>query len=70
MNPCDEPSPDPLAPRTIAHPAIAFAADPPNADIDALLFAGPDAQANTLRRTLAARDVTIVPLISDRADGG
>jgi RHH-type proline utilization regulon transcriptional repressor/proline dehydrogenase/delta 1-pyrroline-5-carboxylate dehydrogenase len=55
--------------RTIAHPAIAFAADPPNADIDALLFAGPPAQADTVRRTLAARDGAILPLIQDRPDG-
>ena len=42
--------------RTIAHPAIAFASDPATADIDALLFTGPPDQADTLRRTLAARD--------------
>jgi RHH-type proline utilization regulon transcriptional repressor/proline dehydrogenase/delta 1-pyrroline-5-carboxylate dehydrogenase len=55
--------------RTIAHPAIAFAADPATADIDALLFAGPDDQADALRRTLAAREGAIVPLIQDGADG-
>ncbi len=55
--------------RTVAHPAIAFAADPPNADIDALLFAGPPAQADAVRRTLAARDGAILPLIQDRPDG-
>ncbi len=55
--------------RTIAHPAIAFAADPATADIDALLLAGPPDQADSLRRTLAARDGAIVPLIQDRADG-
>ena len=49
--------------RTIAHPAIAFASDPAAADIDALLFAGPPDQADSLRRTLAARDGAIVPLI-------
>ena len=55
--------------RTIAHPSIAFAADPATADIDALLFAGHPDQADSLRRTLAARDGALVPLIQDRADG-
>ena len=55
--------------RTIAHPAIAFASDPATADIDALLFTGPPDQADSLRRTLAARDGAIVPLIQDRPDG-
>jgi RHH-type proline utilization regulon transcriptional repressor/proline dehydrogenase/delta 1-pyrroline-5-carboxylate dehydrogenase len=55
--------------RTIAHPSIAFSADPATADIDALLFTGPPDQADSLRRTLSARDGAIVPLIQDRADG-
>jgi RHH-type transcriptional regulator, proline utilization regulon repressor / proline dehydrogenase / delta 1-pyrroline-5-carboxylate dehydrogenase len=55
--------------RTIAHPAIAFAQDPATADIGALLFAGPPEAADTLRRTLSARDGAIVPLIQDRPDG-
>ena len=55
--------------RTIAHPAIAFSMGPAAADIDALLFAGPPEAADDLRRTLAARDGAIVPLILDRADG-
>ncbi|MFL5333097.1 MAG: trifunctional transcriptional regulator/proline dehydrogenase/L-glutamate gamma-semialdehyde dehydrogenase [Geminicoccaceae bacterium] len=55
--------------RSIAHPTIAFAADPTTADIDALLFAGPPAQADDLRRTLAARDGAIVPLIQNRTNG-
>jgi RHH-type proline utilization regulon transcriptional repressor/proline dehydrogenase/delta 1-pyrroline-5-carboxylate dehydrogenase len=55
--------------RTIAHPAIAFASDPATADIDALLFTGSPDQADTLRRTLAARDGPLVPLIHDRIDG-
>ena len=55
--------------RTIAHPSIAFASDPATADIEALLFTGPPDQADRLRRTLAARDGAIVPLLQDRADG-
>ena len=55
--------------RAIAHPSIAFAADPATADIDALLFTGPADHADSLRRTLAARDGAIVPLILDRPDG-
>ena len=58
------PGPHHRPPRHRASPS-----DPATADIDALLFAGPPDQADTLRRTLAARDGAIVPLIQDRPDG-
>jgi RHH-type proline utilization regulon transcriptional repressor/proline dehydrogenase/delta 1-pyrroline-5-carboxylate dehydrogenase len=56
--------------RTIAHPDIAFVPDLAAADIDALLFAGPEPEADALRRRLAARDGPIVPLILERPGGG
>jgi RHH-type proline utilization regulon transcriptional repressor/proline dehydrogenase/delta 1-pyrroline-5-carboxylate dehydrogenase len=56
--------------RTIAHPDIAFVADLAGADIDALLLAGPAAEADALRRRLAARDGPIVPLITPQPGGG
>ena len=56
--------------RAIDHPGIAFAQDLAGADIEALLFAGSPEAADALRRDLAERQATIVPLIPARADGG
>jgi RHH-type transcriptional regulator, proline utilization regulon repressor / proline dehydrogenase / delta 1-pyrroline-5-carboxylate dehydrogenase len=56
--------------RSIDHPDVAFARDLGDADIDALLFAGEDAEGAGLRRRLAARDGPLVPFIREREGGG
>jgi RHH-type proline utilization regulon transcriptional repressor/proline dehydrogenase/delta 1-pyrroline-5-carboxylate dehydrogenase len=56
--------------RTIDHPDVAFARDLGDADIDALLFAGDEAEGAGLRRRLAAREGPLVPFIREREGGG
>ena len=60
--------------RTIDHPDVAFARDLGDADIDALLYAGDDAgddaEADAVRRRLAAREGPLVPFIREREGGG
>lgn len=55
--------------RAIDHPDIAFTRDLAEADVDAVLFAGPAPEADALRRELAERGETIVPLVMERTDG-
>ena len=56
--------------RVINHPDIEFTRDIVGAGIQALLFAGTAIDAATLQRSLADREETIVPLVTERQDGG
>ncbi len=56
--------------RVINHPDIEFTRDIVGAGIQALLFAGPAIDAAPLQRSLADREETIVPLVTERPDGG
>jgi RHH-type proline utilization regulon transcriptional repressor/proline dehydrogenase/delta 1-pyrroline-5-carboxylate dehydrogenase len=56
--------------RVINHPDIEFTRDIVGADIQALLFAGTAIDAAPLQRSLADREETIVPLVTERQDGG
>jgi RHH-type proline utilization regulon transcriptional repressor/proline dehydrogenase/delta 1-pyrroline-5-carboxylate dehydrogenase len=56
--------------RVIDHPDIAFARDLVSADLDALLFAGDDSEADDIRIRLAAREGALVPFVRERESGG
>jgi len=56
--------------RVINHPDIEFTRDIVGAGIQTLLFAGTAIDAAPLQRSLADREETIVPLATERQDGG
>jgi RHH-type proline utilization regulon transcriptional repressor/proline dehydrogenase/delta 1-pyrroline-5-carboxylate dehydrogenase len=56
--------------KIINHPDIEFATDLVSANIQALLFAGSEEDANTLRQRLATREGMLVPLITEVEGGG